>query len=861
MLTRTEDNSANIKAKVVSTHKAEADGFIIINGSLKITPNHILRVNGNWVEAGSIQSGDKLTDFQGNEVLVDSIEWQRGKYSVYNLEVETYHTFFADGVWVHNEKGVDRNVFRDTAYWNPSLHTDSNGRAKVSFTLPDNLTTWTLAAVGSTLTTQVGQTTDEIVVSKDVIVRPVLPNILRLGDTLFVSALVQNFTQNDHKFDISLEFDSGEVDSAKRSNVLLESSRMEQVFWKIKPTKETEHAKLIFSAKSTDGSNLADVVTQEISVKDFGFEETRAETGEGEKTYLVDLVVDANKDKSSVTLSLSSTLIGTLPSAMRYLIQYPYGCVEQTTSRFVPAVIAKTHPTLFADALKDKDVNDIIAKSLTRLTNMQHSDGGWSWWSSGNSDPFITAYVVEYLLEAQKAGVRVDPDLLSKAKRYFEQENYYNDDLRRVAYYSKEEKIAKNYGLTLLGAKDKVTKIPDLTNTTPDILSLAVMTNYLNGDKNSQSNGLDLLISLAQTQGDALFWKNGVKANFGSNDASTALAIRTILLANGDRDLAAKGARYLTRTRQSNYWSNTFATSQVIRALVDLADTGNELTPNYTYTVLLDGTQIAQGSVTASTKIIQDIVVPITAIKDAGSQLALTTTGDGQLYSTLVINEFNTDRNASAKANGLTVTRDYINEKGSQYSLGVGDTALVTLTVSGLKADEYYGVIKDELPSGLVPINQTFKNEQYGSISSSYYYSRDVTDREITENGIVLSLYKIASGNRTYTYKARVVSEGTFIVPPATASLMYAPEIYGRSGTQILKVTKESELIPWKAPKQAAVTYAKQASTISTWLLVGLLVVIGVIVVPLVILNRRGVSFSKIKEKLSQVFKRKNTLK
>lgn len=115
--------------------------------------------------------------------------------------------------------------------------------------------------------------------------------------------------------------------------------------------------------------------------------------------------------------------------------------------------------------------------------------------------------------------------------------------------------------------------------------------------------------------------------------------------------------------------------------------------------------------------------------------------------------------------------------------------------MGGLKANENYGVINDELPSGLVPINQSFKNEQYGYDPTTHYTSYDVTDSEITENGMVLSLYQLAGGARTYTYKARVISEGMFSTPPVTASLMYAPEIYGRSDVQTIKIGKESQFI------------------------------------------------------------------
>ncbi|MBI2596621.1 hypothetical protein HYW41_00470 [Candidatus Daviesbacteria bacterium] len=787
-----QTDSKLVKAKVLKTHQTEEAGYLIINGDLKVTANHIMWVSKAWRQAGSIQVGDTLTDSQGRKVVVSSVEWQRSKISVYNLEIEKYHTYFANGVWVHNDKGIERNAFKDTAYWNPSIRTDAAGRAQVSFKLPDNLTTWTIAAVAATADTRVGQTTNEIVVTKDVIVRPILPNIMRIGDEIVLSAIVQNFTTLDQTFDIDLKFDAGNIDQPLFSDVTVKSNEIKQLYWKVKPTTENEKSKLVFAARVKNNNNLADVVTQEIPILPFGFEERRAEAGEGSKSFTVKLSSDAHTQNSKVTLSLSPTIIGTLATAMKYLINYPYGCVEQTTSRFVPAVIAKVNQDIFAEVLKDKDLNDVIQKGLSRLSTLQQGDGGWAWWFSGKSDPFITAYVVEYLLQAKQAGTQVDDDLLSRAQGFLEnsQDN------------SIEATVAKTYALTLLNAQKSSVHISDLNNLTPDLLSFAVMTNYLNGDKNSSSNGLDKLVSMAQTQGDAVFWGSGSKLNFGSKDASTALAIRAIVLAGGDRDLAAKGVRYLTRVRQSDYWSNTYATAQVTQALVDFSKTGDELTPNYNYAVSLDGKQIAQGTVTNSKQTIQDITVPVSNIKDGGSTLSIDKAGDGQVYSTLVTSEFHTDRNAKSVNRGLSVKREYVNEKGDEYSIGVGDTVIVKITVGGLKANENYGVINDELPSGLVPINQSFKNEQYGYDPNTYYTSYDVSDTEVTENGMVLSLYQIVPGERVYTYKARVVSEGTFIVPPVTASLMYAPEVWGSSAVGKMIVTRTSKADPFSVFKK-----------------------------------------------------------
>lgn len=833
VITRSDKSGKLIKAKVTSTTSADDDGYLIINGSLKITPDHILKVNNNWQEASNIQKGDRLVSYDGQDVVVESIEWQLGKTKVYNLEVEKYHTFFANGVWVHNQKGDSRSNFKDTAYWNPTIHTDQNGRAQVSFKLPDNMTTWIIAAVGDTNDTKVGQTTKEITVTKDLIVRPILPNILRLNDTTMISALVQNSTSQDQSFNISLKFDSGEIEKETFENISIKANSMQEESWKIMPTKETDKAKLIFTAKSTSNNKLTDSIEQTLPVRPFGFMEKSVTTGEDDKTFQIKLSQDDNKDKSSVTLSLSPTITGTLPLAMKYLVEYPYGCVEQTTSRFAPTLIAKANSQLFTGALKDRDTQEIIESSIKKLTAQQSSDGGWPWWYSGQSDTYITAYVVEYLVQARNMGVTFDDQILQKAQTFLEKDTYYDYQTKQNTNYGREERIVKNYGLAMLGDVSKIKKVTDFTNLTPDLLALNVVTNYLVGDQNPETSGYNTLKSLAQTQGDAVYWNGGDKLHFGSKDASTALALRAILFVDKNSDLTTKAARFLTRNRQYDYWSNTYATTQVVQALTDYTKKVSGVSPNYSYTVLLDNKQIAQGKVNSLTQSIDDIKVPLNSIKTDGSTISITKTGDGKLYSTLAVNEYHTDKNYPSLNHGLNVKREYVNEKGAEYTPAIGDTIDVKITVSGLNTDEYYGVINDELPAGMVPVNESFKNEQYGQNQyNNYYDSYSITDSDITENGVILSIYKMGAGERTYTYRARVVSGGTFTIPPAIASLMYAPEIFGRTGIETIQIGSESQLIPGK-------TLQKIVSS-KIWLIVGAVVAV-MASLTLVILKKKGI--------------------
>jgi len=137
--TRSSDNQQLISEKVLSTKTANENSYIILNGTLKVTADHIIRVNDSWREAGSVQMGDSLTLSTGHRTPITSIEWLLGKTDVYNLEVEHEHTFIADGFWVHNQKGLVRNTFKDTAYWNPSIHTNSRSCCLIIFDFSNHL--------------------------------------------------------------------------------------------------------------------------------------------------------------------------------------------------------------------------------------------------------------------------------------------------------------------------------------------------------------------------------------------------------------------------------------------------------------------------------------------------------------------------------------------------------------------------------------------------------------------------------------------------------------------------------------------------------------------------------------------------
>ncbi|HEX8974447.1 MAG TPA: alpha-2-macroglobulin family protein [Patescibacteria group bacterium] len=789
-----DDQREMVSAKVLNTEKAVDNGYLIINEKLHVTPNHILWVNGDWRQAGQIQIGDTLRGVNGDE-KVYSVEWHLEKTPVYNLEIENYHTYIADGVWVHNNKGGDnmRTDLKDTAYWNPSIQTDAQGHAKVSFKLPDNLTTWVIASIADTPDAKVGQQTAEIVVSKNIIVRPMLPNVLQEGDKIVLGAMIQNFSDSDQKMNVEARFDSGTIDNPTQT-VTVPKGESAKVYWNVSPQAVGEHAKFSVKATSVDRPELNDGIVLEIPVRKFGFPEVSGTSMVNDGQYPISFPQDAFNDKSSVKMEVSASLVGSLSSAMDYLLEYPYGCVEQTTSSFVPAIISKQNKDLFQFKKTDISVDDVANKGIARLKDLQNSSGGWGWWGQDNkTNPFISAYAAEYLFKAKKAGYAVDDEMYNNMLSYIKSDS--DDSL--TADQKRLDKIGKTYALSIIEKGNHPDRlIKDFNGLTPDYLSLAVMANSNNGDMNSADNGIDVLAGLAKDNGESAYWDAGGLKYFGSKEASTALALRALIAGKGDTGLIDRAVKYLAQGRKGSSWENTFATAQVLQAFVDWARLRKATNVNSTYTVSVDGQQIAQGKFNDYRQI-DEMNIPLDKLKANGSQISIKKDGAGDVYSTIIATAFRTDRGAGALNKGYVVTRSYKPEGTDTNSpLAVGDVVNVTLSVKS-DFDDKYVVIEDHLPSGLVPINHNFNNEQASGGGEAAQLTNGKSDgndnRDVTKDGMIISVEDLPKGTTQFTYRARVISQGEFTVIPAVANKMYAPEIYGRTAVQKITVQRERQ--------------------------------------------------------------------
>src|SRR5207248_1272596 len=122
----------------------------------------------------------------------------------------------------------------------------------------------------------------------------------------------------------------------------------------------------------------------------------------------------------SLSIRISPSIASSLFGALDYLTSFPYGCVEQTMSSFLPNIVVKdaVRSLNLNVELDEASLHEKIRAGLDRLYSFQHEDGGWGWWKTDESHPFMTAYVLAGLVQAHAAGTQVRQEAIDKGARW-----------------------------------------------------------------------------------------------------------------------------------------------------------------------------------------------------------------------------------------------------------------------------------------------------------------------------------------------------------------------------------------------------------------------------------------------------------
>ena len=695
-----------------------------------------------------------------------------------------------------------RRNFKDTAFWQPDVITGPDGKATVKVTLPDNLTTWRATARGVTADTKVGATKYKVVARKDVIMRLETPRFVTQGDTVTLSGIVHNYLNADKSTQISLEVSGAQLQNAATKTVTISKQGEQRIDWQITAPNVGEIKLLAKALTDTE----SDAVELPLPVVPRGLHQVKNESEtfsdeNTDKTFSLTMPTDADARARSLRIEVAPSVAGTLFGALDYLTSYPYGCTEQTMSSFLPNVIV-------TKALKDvktstirgsNDLEKKVQKGADRLYAYQHDDGGWGWWKDDQSDPFMTAYVVDGLTLAKNAGYEVNEDRLSRGRQKLK-EMVEAGRTEAGTTIDLETRSFMVYALEESGGADsqQVEKIfGERGNLQPYGRALLALTLKL---KKDEKRAKDIAAEIERTvtaDNYSAHWESRRRAmlDFAEEDdtEATALSLKALARIKPNSDLLPRVARWLVSDRRhSYYWESTKDTAFAIFGLIDYLKVSRELSPDYDFEVYLNGENVITqhiSSVAASQTIsLNRKAGDVSATND----VRIVKRGKGVLYFSSSLDYYTGEEDVPARGSAdLNVTREYFRlrlvDDGSKLKwkldplsgdIHSGDMLVVRLKLNGTKARHL--MLEDPIPSGAEQV------ESVGNLNLDYTSGYDWSDlyssREFRDNRTVFFL-DYFDGSTTFQYAIRVQVPGQFRIAPARAELMYRPAVQSNTAS------------------------------------------------------------------------------
>ncbi len=728
-----------------------------------------------------------------------------------------------------------RTDFSSTAHWVAQLETDADGTATARFTMPDSLTRWRIVSRAVDRDTRVGQQTETVRTNKPIMVRPQVPRFFIEGDTAVVSAVIANRTEEDQRVTARIELGGLRLEEFILGRPLVRPEWLEAITSPVAPAyREVELTVPAGSQRRVDWTVHADApgtatirmtalatvdsdaAERSYIIHEYGIEqfiaqatEIREPAGDAERTLTLRVPEAIREGSATLLVWVEPTLARAMVNALPYLVEFPYGCTEQTLSRFVPAVITGRVVRQLGLTLPDLEekLPEVVRAGLARLYDFQHEDGGWGWWRDDQSQPYMTAYIVQGLAEAAEAGVDVRRDVVTRAAGYLRLQ------LVRVA----EEEDLTAFMLYALAQARELTGEDELTaaaherlwprreRLNPYTRALFALACHLSGRgeraailARNMRNGVEV----DPDNGTARWGAPGLHYRWSQGAIeATSFSMRALLAIEPDSELIEMAMRWLVNNRRGNRWKNTRDTAIAIGALADYITVRGEARPDWTAEVLLNGEPIQTLSVGAGNVFEFDglVVVRPELLRAGENTLTIRRRGSGTLYASAWLSYFTREERIEPAGKEAFVARRFwriqmLPTAGGPWRaerqpleegdpLVPGDRIEVELELEA-KNDYEYIVVEDFKAAGLEPVEL-----QSGGVADGTIWAH----RELRDERVAFFLTHMPQGRHTLRYELRAETPGVFHALPCQVHAMYVPEIRANSGGERITITEGTE--------------------------------------------------------------------
>ena len=708
---------------------------------------------------------------------------------------------------------------KPVSLWSGFVRTDGNGRGTVQFKIPQfngKLRLMAVAFAGA----DYGASETYLTVREPIVLTPTFPRFLAGGDQIRVPVTLFNGTGENGEFTVKLQA-AGDVQllavsdthtpetiPEKDSEAPVSPSKTEPPFHELSVEKSVEagtEARVFFDIRiqdaigevsfnlSAQGNSETTEIDVQLPLRSVAPPVTQTGYGVVRAGEPADFIFPSNliANSSEFSLTLSSFPNIAFANSIRYLVRYPHGCLEQTTSRVFPLLyfsdLARSvEPTLAAE----DSVDYYVTAGITKLESMLMPSNQFSYWPGGTYvNPWSSIYASHFLVEARKAGYEVADRVYDTMLKGLRTRAKFSPDIEESNNDAKKVKreIAlatyASYVLAAAGQPDRGT-MHYLKNRGAS--SLSDYSHFQLAGAFALSGELETALSMLPVSVSPSFngkgtenWETG--GTFNSPVRAQAIMLDVLAEVNENHpsipmlvknlsDAASDGSRW--RTTQDN----AFAFLALGKIMKKQTDT------DYTGTLKINGEHFA------------DFDAAETRYTDEawdGTRVQLTLEGEGSCYYYWSAFGIQRDSFIEEYEREIQVQRRYFNKDGESLTgtFVHGDLIVAEITVKALTANLENVVVVDMLPTGFEIENPRLESRAGIPWLKAQGFKPDYLD--IRDDRLIFFGTFPRQRERKFYYALRAVTQGEFTLPPIAAEAMYDPTKSAVAGSMGIKVVAE----------------------------------------------------------------------
>jgi uncharacterized protein YfaS (alpha-2-macroglobulin family) len=670
------------------------------------------------------------------------------------------------------------------SYWGGIKKANSSGIAEFEFDVPQFSGELRLMAV-SYKGQSFGAADNTMTVADPVVVSTALPRFLSPGDTVNVPVTLTNTTDRSANVTTTIAVEGPMKVAGGNSQAVSLAAKGEGVaVFKVVADPSVNTGKVTITVNGM-GEKFVDAT--EIAVRPPSTLQKVTGSGSiagGSSQKLSISLGDFMPSSVNYNLVVSRSPVLELGEQLRWLIQYPYGCTEQTVSSAFPQLYYSDLADLVQlNRQQNKsNANSNVIEAIRRIKTRQLYNGAVTLWDGeGKEDWWTTIYAAHFLLEARKAGFDVDNSLIETML------NYVNNRLKNketiTYYYNRDQnkKIAPKevaYGLYVLALAGR-TNVPAMNYYKANTALLALDSRYLlaaayatAGDKRSFSAMLPASftgeLSVPQTGG-----------SYYSDVRDEAIALNALIEVDPGNAQIGTMIKHVAEKLKTRQWLSTQERAFSFLALGKHAKAANKSTA--TAEIKVNGKIVAKvdgGQWTGDMKAL------------GGNNVEVVTRGTGRLYYFWQAEGISVSGAYKEEDSYLKVRKRFFDRTGkiiTSNSFKQNELIIIGITLErSFNTPVENVVITDLLPAGF-----EIENPRTKEIPGMDWIKDAMTPTALDVRDDRIHFFVDANNNKqTYYYAVRAVSPGNYKMGPVNADAMYNGEYHSYYGAGVIRIVQ-----------------------------------------------------------------------